>query len=322
MDHRFSPRPAPFRLFTASLACFGWGIVVPTVILRADTIYVTDSSDNTVLRYDLLGNGSVFASSGLDTPNGIAVDGSGNIYVSNAPIFGSQTVTRFTPSAVGSQFATGPVSGSGNNGLAFDASGNLFVATDGGVDKITPDGTRTSFATLSGGGAQDLEFDSGGNLIVVQYGASKVVSITPGGSVTDLITTGLNGPRSIAISNSGLIYIGNMNDNTVVRFSAVGVNLGVFANSGLLAPTGLAFDSQSNLYAVNNGNGTSSGIEKFDPEGNATLFADTEGARLVNLFIVAAVPEASTWTAMVFLGAAAGWGFWRNRRVIGTSANG
>ena len=50
-----------------------------------------------------------------------------------------------------------------------------------------------------------------------------------------------------------------------------GAHLGVFASSGLNAPTGLAFDSAGNLYVANSGNNT---IEMFTTNGVGSVFAN------------------------------------------------
>ena len=64
---------------------------------------------------------------------------------------GTDTILKFTPSAVKSTFATGLT---GPRGLAFDASGNLFVAENINF----PDGDILEFAP--GGGASTV-FASG-----------------------------------------------------------------------------------------------------------------------------------------------------------------
>jgi hypothetical protein len=88
-------------------------------------------------------------------PFGLAFDGSGNLFVSTdcfAPDLcapGSDTILKFTPSAVESTFATGLTN---PRGLAFDSSGNLFVAEsntapDGDILKYPPGGgSPTVFA--------------------------------------------------------------------------------------------------------------------------------------------------------------------------------
>jgi sugar lactone lactonase YvrE len=63
---------------------------------------------------------------------------------------------------------------------------------------------------------------------------------------------------------SVLFYVSNSANNTIEKFDANGTDLGVFANSGLSGPQGLAFDSSGNLYAGNVPNNT---IEKFDANG-------------------------------------------------------
>jgi hypothetical protein len=83
----------------------------------------------------------------------LAFDSSGNLFVSTNDFAnpGTDTILKFTPSAVKSTFATGLT---GPRGLAFDGSGNLFVAENINF----PDGDILEFAP--GGGASTV-FASG-----------------------------------------------------------------------------------------------------------------------------------------------------------------
>ena len=49
------------------------------------------------------------------------------------------------------------------------------------------------------------------------------------------------------------LFVANGTNNTIEQFTPGGVG-SVFANTGLSAPQGLAFDSAGNLYAANVGN--------------------------------------------------------------------
>ena len=90
-----------------------------------------------------IANGSMF-----DDPDGIAVDGSGNLYVAN---YSNGTVVKITPAGAVSPYASGfdhP------DALAIDASGDLFVAdfdlgvdTEGSVIEVTPTGNKNLVVT-------------------------------------------------------------------------------------------------------------------------------------------------------------------------------
>src|SRR5450755_3705010 len=83
--------------------------------VRADILYVT-LGNNIIEKITGAGSGSVFASSGLNGPFGLAFDSSGNLYAANG---GDNTIEKFTPGS-GSVFAS-----SGLNspmGLAFDSA--------------------------------------------------------------------------------------------------------------------------------------------------------------------------------------------------------
>jgi sugar lactone lactonase YvrE len=89
----------------------------------ADALFVANAGNNTIGQFTPDGVGSVFASSGLNSPHGLAFDSAGNLYAANA---GNNTIEKFTPGGVGSLFASTGLSGP--SGLAFDSGDNLYVA--------------------------------------------------------------------------------------------------------------------------------------------------------------------------------------------------
>jgi DNA-binding beta-propeller fold protein YncE len=63
---------------------------------------VANDNSNTIEEFTLGGVGSVFANSGLNSPQGLAFDSAGNLYAAN---YGGNTIEKFTPGGVGSVFA-------------------------------------------------------------------------------------------------------------------------------------------------------------------------------------------------------------------------
>jgi DNA-binding beta-propeller fold protein YncE len=101
-------------------------------------------------------------------------------------------------------------------------------------------------------------------------------------------------PRGLAFDSAGFLYAANGN-NTIVRFDAAGTPF-LFANTGLHGPVGIGFDSQGNLYAVNDDNST---IVKFDASGTPTLFANNSLNTPYLIAIQVPEPCASGMLAMV-----------------------
>ena len=60
---------------------------------RADSFFVTNFGINTITRYDKEGNGSLFTNSFVNGPIGIALDATGNVYVSTM----DNTIRKFSP---------------------------------------------------------------------------------------------------------------------------------------------------------------------------------------------------------------------------------
>ena len=166
----------------------------------------------------------------LTGPSGLALDASGNMWVSSYGA-SSNTLEMYATTARnegGSPTRTISSSaiGIGEN-ITFDAHGDLWVADcHGQVVEFTPEqltagGSQTPAVAISGGTIVkcpwSLVFDSNGNLWVGDYDASHVVEYTPAllttsGTPTPADTVGSNGGWSgatvgVAFDTSGNLWL-------------------------------------------------------------------------------------------------------------------
>ena len=205
--------------------------------------------------------------SGFSSPQGLAFDAAGNLYVANAG-----NVSEVTPGGVVSTFAVGF-----NNpeGLAFDAAGNLYVANagNGTVIEVTPAGAVSTFAAGFSGSPQGLAFDGAGNLFVGvnNFGNGTVSKVAPGGAVSRF-AAGFYNPQGLAFDTAGNLYVANAN-GTVSEVTPGGA-VSTFANLG--NPTGLAFDAAGNLFVNVNVFGGASVVE-VAPGGVVSTVANLNG---------------------------------------------
>ncbi len=163
------------------------------------------SGVNTITKYDDSGTGSPFTNAFVNGPNGLALDFSGNLYVST----NANSIEKFASDGTD----LGVFASTGLNfamALAFDSSGNLYAANFGGntIEKFAPDGTDLgvfAYVTRPTG----LAFDAAGNLYVANFGAT-ILRFAPNGTpLGAFATTGLNNPEGIAFDSSGNLYAAN-----------------------------------------------------------------------------------------------------------------
>ena len=264
--------PSTFRARNL-LACAALLLGPLVTPARADILYVS-LQNNTIAKITSAASGSVFASSGLSNPFGLAFDSAGMLYAANDS---GSTIEKFTRSGVGSVFASTGLSGP--IGLAFDSAGNLYAADNNGIAKFTPDGAGSVFA----GGlslSSSLAFDSAGNLYASNFNNRTIQKFTPDG-VGTVFATALGSPRGLAFDSAGNLYTAISSNNTIEKFTSTGGVLSstgsVFTSSGVNSPVSLAFDSAGNLYLANGGNDT---IEKYTSTGgvlssSGTVFANS-----------------------------------------------
>ncbi|MEO6996241.1 MAG: immunoglobulin domain-containing protein, partial [Lacunisphaera sp.] len=238
------------------------------------------------------------AAASFNGPQGIAVDGTGNIYV--ADTFNS-TIRKITPSGVvttlaGIAHAYGSADGTGASAsfgyvtsIAIDSAGLLYAADifNGTIRKITSSGIVTTLAGSPGGygstngtGAAasfampiGVAVDSSGNVYVAEFFGYDVRKITPAGVVTRLAgqpnasdsMDGTSGhfvsPTAIAVDGLGNVYVADGGKSFVTLEPPSGTTIRKITPAGFV--TTLA--------------GTASQVGLIDGTGNAARFNNSRG---------------------------------------------
>jgi len=199
-------------------------------------------------------------------------------------------IWKFSPSGAGTlvdSYGQGIVQ---SGGLALDNSGNLFVADwqSNQIQKITPNGTVTQFATGLNA-PQGLAFDGSGNFYAANLGNSTISKITSTGTVTQFASGGgLDAPYGLAFDSHGNLYAANSGNSTISEISPGGTVSQFASGGGLSEPEGLTFDSSGILYADNNG-GT---ISEITSNGSVSQFSNFGGGP--GFLVSEAVPEPSS----------------------------
>ena len=235
----------------------------------ANNIVVADNDNFSVRRFSLGGIIGPFGQLPLfNRPFAVAVDSSGNFYASDD----EPRVLKITPLNVTTIVAGNGTDGytgdttpaisaeiSQATGLAVDPAGNIYLADDTHyrIRKITPAGIINTIAgngniAFSGDNGPalnagmdpyDIAVDSKSNLYVADRFNNRIRKISPSGTITTVAGTGIGG------------------------FSGDG---GLATLAKLFNPTGVAVDSQGNLYIADD-----LFVHRVTPSGLITTIAGT-----------------------------------------------
>lgn len=127
---------------------------------------------------------------------------------------------------------------------------------------------------------QGIVMDSAQNIYVADTGNNAIRKITPAGVVTTLASS-ISSPQGIAMAPSGDLYVSTgtthqilrvstSGDVTVIAGSGSGCLDGTGVNAKFASPSGLAVDSNENVYVADTGNNR---IRKMTPGGVVTTLA-------------------------------------------------
>ena len=254
---------------------------------RASNVYIADRLNDRILKVDAAGNTSTFAgtetrgysgdggpatAAQLFSPEGVAVDDMGNVYIADT---NNNRIRKVDTAGIISTLAgTGEDGYSGDGGpaaeaqlslpfsVAADGAGNIYIAGNDRIRKVDAVGNISTFAGIG----------------IRGY-------IGDGGPAT---AARLNAPQGIATDAAGNVYIADTGNNRIRRVDAAGViatvaGTGIRGYSGdsgpavsayLHYPAGVAADSEGNIYIADTENHR---IRKVGAEGNISTVAGSAG---------------------------------------------
>lgn len=191
----------------------------------------------------------------LQSPVGVALDGSGNLFVTDFSAVRKVTQSGVATTIASSYTSTGfPPPLNAPAGVAVDAAGNVYFTNpiQGTISIIRPGGLATVYAgtgaflnegdhVVDGPAAlasfaqpQSVAVDSSGRIYVADGYSNSIRVITPGAS-----------PTVSTLAGSG-----------IAGYQGAGSTDGPIASARFFSPAGVAVDGAGNIYVADSGNNT------------------------------------------------------------------
>ncbi len=244
-----------------------------TVLLNLNALQTTRRVAGVPFTRGFNGDNQAAPNAQLWSPDGIAFDPQGNLYVADS---GNHRVRRIAPNGTITTIAGNGRSGQEGDGgpatqaalhsptfVALDAAGNLYIADTENhkIRKVTPSGI---ISTVAGNGRADFSGD--------------------GGKATDAM---LQQPTGIAVDAAGNLFIADTNNSRIRKVNGSDGTISTIAGNGIPAfagdggdavnaslnlPLGLAFDRNGNLFFTDLGNAR---IRRIGTDGKISTIAGT-----------------------------------------------
>jgi sugar lactone lactonase YvrE len=174
------------------------------------------------------------------------------------------------------------------NNIANTTGGNFGIGTNTPSNKLeinsgVPNKTGLKFTTMTSAAGplasstqfvnsvntRGLAIDNAGNVYATEQNTNKIIKITPAGTITTLVSSGLSTPWDITFGLDSNLYVCNNGANTVSKVITTTGIVSTYA-AGFTNPTGLCFDNVGNMFVVNAGNGN---LSKVTPLGASITYS-------------------------------------------------
>lgn len=129
---------------------------------------------------------------------------------------------------------------------------------------------------------------AGQTFTVTQLGTNSVSA----GSVTTLVSSGLNGPTAVAVDAAGNVYIADRNSSAIKKWTRATNTTNTLVSTGLNLPNSVAADAAGNVYIADSGNAA---IKKWTA--TSGLVSTLVNAGLSNPYGVAVDPAGNVYIA-------------------------
>ena len=238
--------------YTCGNSC-GTAVAPYAITISGDGIsIITTIAGNGTLGF--YGDGSTASSAELNSPQSVAVDNSGNIYITDA---GNNRIRKIDTSGIINTIAGNGTAGwSGDGGAATAAS--LFTPNSIAIDHLG-----------------NIYFTDGGNNVIRKINNSGIISTIGGDNYSGFSGDGgpataaeIANPVGIKVDNIGNIYFCDLNNNRIRKIDTSGI-ISTIAGTGtagyngddtaavgaeLNTPTGLGIDGAGDIYIADGGN--------------------------------------------------------------------
>ena len=249
---------------------------------ESGNLYIADRLNNRIRKVDTSGRITTVAGTGTSgfsddggpataarifSPSGVALDGSGNLYIAD------QLNNRIRK---------------------VDTSGKITTVAGTGTGSFGGDGGPATQAWINS--PRSVEVDGSGNLYIVDRWNYRIRKVDTAGTITTVAGTGtsgfsgdggqatdarINAPRGVAVDGSGNLYIADTSNNRIRKVDSSGVittvagtgTLGFSGDGGqataakIWEPSGVEVDGSGNLYIADTQNYR---IRKVDTSGTIT----------------------------------------------------
>jgi YVTN family beta-propeller protein len=194
--------------------------------------------------------------SGFNAPNGVAVDGAGNVFVADT---GNGAIKEILAPGYTSTVPIAALQGKFSQpaAIAIDTAGNLFVADmgDGTVKEILAAGGYVTVAALAGGfsAPTGIAVDSSENVFVADFGTDHLVELSAADNYGTQITLNLSFTNlaGVAVDAQGNLFTADENNGIQESPAGSGYQKLVTLASGnpnIQEPFAIAIDAQGNLF--------------------------------------------------------------------------